>query len=52
VSDPGFDVIGGHLFSGRVTVTIELVLTVSQKRIERKENAQVGFKYMDLEHSV
>ncbi|MCX5800621.1 MAG: DNA-binding protein [Candidatus Eisenbacteria bacterium] len=52
VSGPGFDVVGGHLFSGKVTVTIELVLTVSQKRIERREDAQAGFKYMDLEHSV
>jgi len=52
VSDPGFDVVGGHLFSGKVTVTIELVLTVSRTRIERKEDAEIGFKGMDLEQSV
>jgi hypothetical protein len=52
VSDPEFGVVGGHLFSGKVTVTIELVLTVSQKKIERKEDVQTGFKYMDLEHSI
>jgi hypothetical protein len=51
VSDSEFNVAGGHLFSGRVTVTIELVVTVSQTKIERKEDAQSGFKYMDLEHS-
>jgi hypothetical protein len=52
ISDPEFEVRGGHLFSGKVTVTIELALTVSQKRIERKEDAESGFKYMDLEHSI
>jgi predicted DNA-binding protein with PD1-like motif len=51
VSDPEFEVVGGHLFSGKVTVTVELVLTVSQKKIERQEDARSGFKYLDLEHS-
>lgn len=48
VSDPQFNVTGGHLFSGKVTVTIELVLITSQKKIERKEDTQSGFKYLDL----
>jgi len=51
VSDPKFKVVGGHLFSGKVTVTIELVLIVSQNKIERKEDPRSGFKYMDLERS-
>jgi len=52
VSDSEFQVAGGHLFSGKVTVTIEMVLTVSQKKIERKEDATSGFKYLELEHSI
>lgn len=52
VAGPGFETIGGHLFSGKVTVTIELVLTVSQKRVDRKEDPATGFRYLALERSL
>ncbi|MFH0778834.1 MAG: PPC domain-containing DNA-binding protein [Candidatus Eisenbacteria bacterium] len=51
-SGPDFSVVGGHLFSGRVTVTLETVVNVSAGRIERKEDAESGFKFLDLERSV
>ncbi|UCF79705.1 MAG: DNA-binding protein [Candidatus Eiseniibacteriota bacterium] len=49
VAGPGLETQGGHLFSGKVTVTAELALTVSRKKIERKEHAETGFRYLSLD---
>lgn len=51
VAGPELETMGGHLFSGRVTVTIELALTVSQKRVDRKEDPETGFRYLSLDSS-
>ncbi|KPJ60519.1 MAG: hypothetical protein AMJ46_05775 [Latescibacteria bacterium DG_63] len=52
VSGPELESIGGHLFSGKVTVTVELALIVSKKRIERKEHPDTGFRYLSLDSAL
>ena len=52
LSGPDFAAVGGHLFSGKVTVTVELALVVSYERIERKEDPASGFRHLELDHSL
>jgi predicted DNA-binding protein with PD1-like motif len=52
VSGPELETTGGHLFSGTVTVTLELAVTISQKRIERKKHPETGFLYLSLDNPV
>jgi len=52
LSGADFAALGGHLFSGKVTVTVELALVVSDERIERKEDAASGFRRLELEQSL
>jgi predicted DNA-binding protein with PD1-like motif len=52
LSGPELDALGGHLFSGKVTVTIELCLMVSAKRIERGEDPETGFRFLALDSSL
>ena len=41
---PDFTARGGHLFSGKVTVTAEIIITLTGGRIERKVNPEFGLK--------
>jgi predicted DNA-binding protein with PD1-like motif len=52
VAGPDFVATGGHLFSAKVTVTVELALVVSGERIERKEDTASGFRPLELEQSM
>ncbi len=52
LSGSDFAALGGHLFSGKVTVTVELALVVSDERIERKEDAASGFRHLELDQSL
>ena len=52
LSGPDFAAVGGHLFSGKVTVTVELALVVSYERVQRKEDAASGFRHLELDESL
>ncbi|MBN1503587.1 MAG: DNA-binding protein [Candidatus Eisenbacteria bacterium] len=52
IAGPDFRVTGGHLFSGTVTVTIELALYVSAARVERQEDPATGFRGLALDESL
>ncbi len=52
VSGPELETAGGHLFAGKVTVTLELVVITSQKKIERKAHPDTGFLYLLLDNSL
>ncbi len=52
VSGPDFAAVGGHLFSGTVTVTAELVLTVGQETVVRIEDVASGFRHLELKDSL
>ena len=41
-SDTEYKVFGGHLFDAKITATGEIVLTVTDSKIERKYNENVG----------
>jgi len=52
LSGPDFVAMGGHLFSGKVTVTAEIVLAVSQDVVGRTEDPASGFRHLELKESL
>jgi len=49
VSDRDCNVLGGHLFSARVHVTLELVLWTGPERLRRSFDEETGLKLWDLD---
>ena len=50
LSDQKCQTIGGHLFKGIVTVTVEIFLFTADIALLRKENPKLHFKELDLPH--
>jgi uncharacterized protein len=48
LSDDNFNAVGGHLVSGFVATTIELVITVADVRIERFRDTSLNINLFDL----
>ena len=48
LADKNFNCIGGHLESGIITATCELVLDIFHEKIEREFNEEVNLKLMKL----
>ncbi len=48
VSTPKLVALAGHLFSGRVTVTIEIALVPGTRRLSRKPDALFGLNLLAL----
>ena len=52
LSGADFAAVGGHLFSGKVTVTVEVALVVSEETIQRVEDAATGFRRLELDQTL
>ncbi|MEM7174750.1 MAG: PPC domain-containing DNA-binding protein [Chlamydiota bacterium] len=50
LSNGNYQTIGGHLFSGVVSVTVELFFFPIDIALERKSNVKLNFKELDLAH--
>lgn len=48
ISDESMTVFGGHLAKGRVSATLEMVLTVFQTSFEKIPNEEIGLKLFEL----
>lgn len=48
VAGPDQNLLGGHFFSGKVAVTLEIVIHVFPERLLRTENPELGFNPWDL----
>ena len=48
ISDEECNAYGGHLFSGTITATAELVILLSDSVINRKESSQIGLYLWNL----
>lgn len=48
LSGKDFNVIGGHLFSAKITGTGEFFIYVSDDILERKKDSQTGLNLLDL----
>jgi hypothetical protein len=49
ISDVNFNVLGGHLSSGVIGVTGEIIIDTFEGRIERKLYQETGFRLLALE---
>ena len=49
IADENYEVRGGHLFSGRVSVTCEMDLVVHDGEVPRRDDAATGLKLMELD---
>ena len=47
-SDKNFNVFGGHLFTGIITATCEIIMITSKEKINRKLDSDVGLCLWDL----
>ena len=50
ISDEDCNAFAGHLFTATVSVTCELILSISEKAIIRKECNEVGLYLWDFNH--
>jgi predicted DNA-binding protein with PD1-like motif len=48
LSDPEFNIIGGHLFSALATATVELFIYLTDGVLKRKLDPKVGLNLLDL----
>ena len=48
VAGPDYRLLGGHLFSATVAVTLEIFIRVFPRRLNRKHDPAVGFNFWDL----
>ncbi len=48
VAGPDNRLLGGHLFSATVAVTLEIFIRVFPRRLNRKHDPAVGFNFWDL----
>ena len=48
LADPGYRLVGGHLFLGRVSATCEMELSVHEGEVHRFKDAETGLKLMRL----
>ena len=48
ISDEACNAYGGHLFSGTITATAELVILSSDSAVNRKESSEIGLYLWDL----
>lgn len=47
-SNRDMNTVGGHLVEGRVSLTLELSVQISDTRIERKINNDIGLRLLDI----
>lgn len=52
LSDHDFATLGGHLFSGKVYVTVEIALWPGQSQLQRSMDEAMGLKLWNLPHEV
>ena len=48
LSDEECNAYGGHLFSGTITATCEMIIVISKNKLSRKMNDKVGLHLWDL----
>jgi len=48
LAGPDQKLMGGHLFSGSVAITLEIYIKVVSRRLNRILDSQVGFNFWDL----
>ena len=48
LSDEECNAYGGHLFSGTITATCEMIIMISQNKLLRKMNDHIGLHLWDL----
>jgi uncharacterized protein len=48
LSDPNFNIIGGHLFSALATATVELFIYLTDGVLKRKLDPKIGLNLLDL----
>ena len=48
LSDPNFNIIGGHLFSALATATVELFIYLTDEVLKRKLDPKIGLNLLDL----
>ncbi|MBI2646260.1 MAG: DNA-binding protein [Deltaproteobacteria bacterium] len=50
LSGPDYHVIGGHLFSGKVAVTLEVFVTAFPVQVQKIPNLEIGINVWDLKN--
>jgi hypothetical protein len=48
LSDPRFNIIGGHLFSALATATVELFIYLTDDVLKRRPDPEIGLNLLDL----